>query len=225
MRPTSSAGSVSSHRTGGSRPSPTARASRATTSSSSCPGRTTSRSALRSAAKPSPQPGSRMLAAILKLKSGNYFLKLTGPDKTVAAAAEAFRASFGGDKTKESGRQLSGRTANRNDAIHQKKNAPRRRRRSPGSHSDVFYADNSAFRFSRQPWPTSDSPPMPSRAILEGSGTMLYSSVTSTNLGSFQGAHAAAQVDADCHRVVRRNGKQVGARDGVGPCEFVISAF
>lgn len=52
--------------------------------------------------KTKPTPGSRMLAAILKLKSGNYFLKLTGPDKTVAAAAAAFRASFGGDKTKES---------------------------------------------------------------------------------------------------------------------------
>ena len=51
--------------------------------------------------KTKPAPGSRMLGAILKLKGGNYFLKLTGPDKTVAAAADAFRASFGGDKTKE----------------------------------------------------------------------------------------------------------------------------
>ncbi|MBL8848309.1 MAG: hypothetical protein JNG89_01435 [Planctomycetaceae bacterium] len=48
-----------------------------------------------------PAPGYRMLGAILKLKDGNYFLKLTGPEKTVAGAADAFRAAFGGDVTQE----------------------------------------------------------------------------------------------------------------------------
>jgi gluconolactonase len=58
------------------------------------------------AAKSEPAPGYRMLGAILKLKDGNYFLKLTGPDKTVAEAATEFRSSFGGDITKET-RELS----------------------------------------------------------------------------------------------------------------------
>lgn len=49
-----------------------------------------------------PAPGYRMLGAILKLKEGNYFLKLTGPDKTIAAAADEFRSTFGGEKAKES---------------------------------------------------------------------------------------------------------------------------
>jgi hypothetical protein len=42
-----------------------------------------------------------MLGAILKLNEGNYFLKLTGPDKTIEAAAEEFRGTFGGDRSKE----------------------------------------------------------------------------------------------------------------------------
>jgi len=58
------------------------------------------------AGKNEPVSGYRMLGAILKLKDGNYFLKLTGPDKTVAAAATEFRSSFGGDVTKET-RELS----------------------------------------------------------------------------------------------------------------------
>jgi hypothetical protein len=37
-----------------------------------------------------------MQGVMLTLKgSGNYFFKLTGPDKTVAAQADPFRASFG----------------------------------------------------------------------------------------------------------------------------------
>lgn len=48
-----------------------------------------------------PAPGYRMLGGILKRKDGNYFLKLTGPDKTVAAAAAEFRSTFGGDAGKE----------------------------------------------------------------------------------------------------------------------------
>ncbi len=32
---------------------------------------------------------------------GNYFLKMTGPDKTVSGAASAFRESFGGDAGNE----------------------------------------------------------------------------------------------------------------------------
>ena len=43
-----------------------------------------------------PMPGARMLGVILHVaKGGNYFFKLTGPEKTVAQAADAFRASFG----------------------------------------------------------------------------------------------------------------------------------
>lgn len=53
------------------------------------------------AGKSEPAPGYRMLGAILKLKEGNYFLKLTGPDKTVADAAPEFRSSFGGEITQE----------------------------------------------------------------------------------------------------------------------------
>jgi gluconolactonase len=49
-----------------------------------------------------PAPGYRMLGVIFKAEAGgNYFLKLTGPQKTVAAAAAAFRASFGGNADDE----------------------------------------------------------------------------------------------------------------------------
>lgn len=49
-----------------------------------------------------PTPGSRMLGVILASESiGTYFLKLTGPDKSVAAQAQALRAAFGGDEKKE----------------------------------------------------------------------------------------------------------------------------
>ena len=49
-----------------------------------------------------PMPGARMLAVILSIKDkGNYFLKLTGPNKTVTAAASQLRVSFGADPKKE----------------------------------------------------------------------------------------------------------------------------
>ena len=40
--------------------------------------------------KPAPKPGFKMLGAILKDKEGEYFFKLTGPKKTVEAAAMEF---------------------------------------------------------------------------------------------------------------------------------------
>jgi gluconolactonase len=47
-------------------------------------------------------PGARMLAVILAVEGkGNYFLKLTGENATVSAAAEAFRSSFGGKEADE----------------------------------------------------------------------------------------------------------------------------
>ena len=49
-----------------------------------------------------PAPGYKMLGVILTSKSGgNYFLKLTGPQKTVTANAEAFRKSFQADASQE----------------------------------------------------------------------------------------------------------------------------
>lgn len=49
-----------------------------------------------------PAPGSRMLGIILPLKGkGVYYLKLTGPDKTVKVQKEALRKAFGGDKASE----------------------------------------------------------------------------------------------------------------------------
>ncbi len=46
--------------------------------------------------KTKPTPGSRMLGVILSVQDkGNYFLKFTGPEKTVAAAAADFRKSIG----------------------------------------------------------------------------------------------------------------------------------
>ncbi|MFH5803156.1 hypothetical protein [Alienimonas sp. DA493] len=48
------------------------------------------------------KPDSRMLAAIVAVPGqGNYFLKMAGPEKTVAPQIDAFRASFGGDKASE----------------------------------------------------------------------------------------------------------------------------
>lgn len=52
--------------------------------------------------KTEPMPGARSLSVILALKEkGNYFLRLTGPEKTVTAAADEFRRAFGGDAKKE----------------------------------------------------------------------------------------------------------------------------
>ncbi|WP_437184867.1 hypothetical protein SH668x_001953 [Planctomicrobium sp. SH668] len=48
-----------------------------------------------------PTPGYRMFAVLLSTDSGNYSMKLTGPQKTIEAAAEAFRKSFGADVSKE----------------------------------------------------------------------------------------------------------------------------
>jgi hypothetical protein len=49
-----------------------------------------------------PTSGSRMLGVILGVEDkGLYFLKMTGPDKTVAAQGTALRASFGSDAKKE----------------------------------------------------------------------------------------------------------------------------
>ena len=47
-------------------------------------------------------PDSRMLGIILERENqGNYFLKMAGPDKTVAAQEDALRASIEGDKKSE----------------------------------------------------------------------------------------------------------------------------
>jgi gluconolactonase len=47
--------------------------------------------------KSQPAPGYRMLGVIVQVKGkGVYFLKLTGPDATVKAQAEALRIAFGG---------------------------------------------------------------------------------------------------------------------------------
>ena len=52
--------------------------------------------------KKTPMPGYRSLSVVLAVpEKGVYFLRLTGPEKTVTAAAEAFRKSFGGDASKE----------------------------------------------------------------------------------------------------------------------------
>lgn len=52
--------------------------------------------------KTRPTPGSRMLAVVLNIKGkGNYFLKLTGPEKTVTAASKALRTAIGASADKE----------------------------------------------------------------------------------------------------------------------------
>lgn len=53
--------------------------------------------------KTTPKPGYRAISVILVLEDkGNYFLKLTGPEKTVSEAAAGLRKSFGGKSDKES---------------------------------------------------------------------------------------------------------------------------
>jgi gluconolactonase len=60
-----------------------------------------------SGGKKTPMPGYRSLSVILSLpEKGVYFLRLTGPEKTVTAAAESFRKSFGGDASKEAEYEL-----------------------------------------------------------------------------------------------------------------------
>lgn len=47
-------------------------------------------------------PAHRMLAVMIIMEGeGNFFLKLTGAEKTIEATAADFRASFGGDAAKE----------------------------------------------------------------------------------------------------------------------------
>lgn len=54
------------------------------------------------AGKKEPTPDYRSLGIILQVKEkGNYFLRLTGPDRTIAAAAEKLRQSIGADEKKE----------------------------------------------------------------------------------------------------------------------------
>ena len=48
-----------------------------------------------------PVKDSAMLAAFVPTKTGAHYLKFTGPSQTVEAAAQAFRASFGGNRKKE----------------------------------------------------------------------------------------------------------------------------
>jgi gluconolactonase len=53
--------------------------------------------------KTTPVAGYRMYGVILTVNGGgNYFMKLTGPDKTVSAQSDALRASFGGKASAES---------------------------------------------------------------------------------------------------------------------------
>lgn len=47
-------------------------------------------------------PEARMLGVILEVEGkGNYFLKMAGPEKTVSAAEDALRTSFGADANSE----------------------------------------------------------------------------------------------------------------------------
>lgn len=48
-----------------------------------------------------PVAGSRMLAVILQLDKGVYYLKMTGKEATVSAQSDAFRAAFGGSAKSE----------------------------------------------------------------------------------------------------------------------------
>jgi len=48
----------------------------------------------------------RVLNVMLQTDSGDYFLKLDGPKKTIAAVEKEFRASFGGKKETEKERKL-----------------------------------------------------------------------------------------------------------------------
>jgi len=54
------------------------------------------------AGKTKPAPGYRSVGVILQaVDKGVYFIKLTGPEKTVDAAVKDLRASFGGNEEKE----------------------------------------------------------------------------------------------------------------------------
>lgn len=57
--------------------------------------------------KTEPAPGYKMLGVILVMKNEEvYFLKLTGPEKTIKAQAETFRKTFGGDSSAEEAYEL-----------------------------------------------------------------------------------------------------------------------
>lgn len=57
--------------------------------------------------KKTPMPEYRSISVILETpENGVYFLRLTGPEKTIAAAAESFRASFGGNASKETAYEI-----------------------------------------------------------------------------------------------------------------------
>ncbi|MEY3174094.1 MAG: hypothetical protein RLZZ436_2008 [Planctomycetota bacterium] len=57
--------------------------------------------------KTEPAPGFRMLAVVLVMKNEEvYFLKLTGPEATIKAQAEAFRKTFGGSSSGEEDYEL-----------------------------------------------------------------------------------------------------------------------
>jgi gluconolactonase len=57
--------------------------------------------------KKTPMPGYRSLSVVLAVpEKGVYFLRLTGPEKTVTAAADAFRKSFNGNASKETEYEL-----------------------------------------------------------------------------------------------------------------------
>jgi gluconolactonase len=51
--------------------------------------------------KSTPMPGWRVLNVVVETESGPYFLKLDGPQKSIAAIEADFRASFGGKKESE----------------------------------------------------------------------------------------------------------------------------
>jgi gluconolactonase len=51
-------------------------------------------------------PKSRALSVILTTKHGNYFLRLTGPEKTVTENLKAFRETFGADEASEKDQPL-----------------------------------------------------------------------------------------------------------------------
>lgn len=52
---------------------------------------------------PTPMPGYRSISVVLTIpETGVYFLRLTGPEKTVSSSADSFRKSIDADPTKES---------------------------------------------------------------------------------------------------------------------------
>ena len=54
------------------------------------------------AMKTAKMPGARFLGVILHSgKGGDYYVRLTGPEKTVKENAKLFRAAFGADAEKE----------------------------------------------------------------------------------------------------------------------------